>query len=167
MADARFLAGNSLAPLFPIGLMLACPQAHAQDAMSIQVSGTLSATCSATVPGDQTINPASNQPQSIGTTGLQCNFAGIPTLRFWSTGSGKLVAASSPANGNVAQSLPYQLIYDGTVVGQLTGNSGSALPINRSVSPGTQRQGTVSIQIGTPASVAGTYTDTIFLAVAP
>lgn len=168
MFDARRLDQFTLLAIVMLTAVAASASpALAQDALSIAVTGTLPHTCNASVPGDQTIDPGSSQPQPIGTAGFECNFVGSPTIRFWSEGAGLLKAPAAPSNGNVAQVLPYQFTYDGTQLGQLTDSSETAMPITRTAAAGASKLGEASIQILTAAIVAGTYSDTIYLGITP
>ena len=164
---------NSIAGRLLMGSIVGLPTgfaaqpAAAQDTFSIAIRGDVAETCSVDVPSDQTIDPASSQPQEIGVASFSCNFSGSPSVTFWSTNGGKLVAPASSSNGGAAQSLVYQFSYNGQSVGQLTNSADSAKSITAQSVPGTTQSGAAIIQIGAPATVAGSYADTIYLRVAP
>ena len=132
------------------------------------ITGTLAQSCTVTAPEAQTFNPASTALQSVGTVSYQCNFAGNATLKMWSQNGGTVISPAAAGNNNTAQSRAYGTIFDGTPLGGLTNSSGTAGGITRTLAlSNTAQTGLTQIQLNTAANVSGTYTDTIFVSIAP
>ena len=146
--------------------LVASPAFAAGQTQTI-VTGTLEQSCTVSAPATQTFNPASTALQQVGTVSYQCNFVGNASLRMWSQNGGTVIAPASAANGNTAQSRTYGTIFDGTALAQLP-NAATGPAIVRAVTAAnTAQTGTTSIQLSSAATVAGTYTDTIFVSIAP
>lgn len=156
---------------FGLGLAVAALAgipAYAADTGSIQISGTLSPSCAITAPPATTFNPALTTQQPVGSAAYQCNFIGTATLKFWSTYGGQAVMPAGPGNGNVAQMRVYAFEFDGSNLGQIGNNAATAASASRSISAAnTSQSGAMTISLASAASVAGTYSDTIFMSIAP
>jgi hypothetical protein len=147
---------------------LGAGQALAADQTQYQVTGSLAQTCAVTAPPNQTINPASTAVQAIGSPSYVCNFAGNATLRFWTQNGGAILSPAAAGNNNIAQSRPYSFVFDGTALGQLTNASNTATGVVRAIlTPNAAQSGPATMQLANPAVIAGTYSDTIFISIAP
>ena len=148
--------------------LAAAAPAFAADQAQYQINGSLAQACRVTAPPNQIFDPASTAVQPIGSPSYVCNFAGNATLRFWTQNGGQVVSPAAASNNNVAQSRPYTFVFDGSSLGQLTNASGSSAPLTRTiVTPNVAQNGASTMQLGAAATVAGTYSDTIFVSIAP
>jgi hypothetical protein len=168
----RHRKGNSIVSKVQMILLVAAAAAAAPALAANQgstaISGSLAQTCSVTAPANQTFDPASTASQSVGSPSYQCNFIGNASLRFWSQNGGAVIAPAGPGNGNLAQSRPFTFSFDGTSLGQLGNSAGAALPVSRPISvANVQQTGPASIQLASPAMIAGTYSDVLFVSIAP
>lgn len=155
---AALLAGASLLPA----------AAHASGTKQTLITGKLDQMCMVTPPGDQTFNPTVTTAQSVGSPSYQCNFTGSAKLSFWSQNGGQVISPASSNNGNVAQAKAYSFSFDGNNLGQLPAAANSTAVVTRSVlAPNTAQTGPATIQLTTAATIAGTYTDTIYVSIAP
>jgi hypothetical protein len=146
----------------------AATPALAANQSSTMISGSLAQTCSVTAPANQNFDPASTASQSVGSPSYQCNFIGNANLRFWSQNGGAVIAPAGPGNGNAAQSRQFTFSFDGTSLGQLGNSSGAAAVVSRPISAANvQQSGPSSIQLASPALIAGTYSDVLFVSIAP
>jgi len=173
MTAGRTPSGKGFSMILPtrsivVAAAFAAAPANAADQAATQISGSLPQTCAVTAPANQSFDPASTAVQAIGSPSYQCNFIGGASLRFWTLNGGLAISPAGPNNGNVAQSRAYNFNFDGTNLGQLGNADGSAVPVVRAISlPNTVQVGIASMQLGSAATIAGTYTDTIFVSIAP
>jgi len=152
---------------FILSAAAAAPAAAAGTG-STQITGVLSPSCVITAPPAAIFDPALTTQQSVGSATYQCNFIGLAELKFWSTNGGQVVMPAGPANGNVAQKRVYALDFDGSNLGQVGDTSATAAVTSRSISvSNTDQSGQLKIQLASAANVAGTYSDTIFMSIAP
>jgi hypothetical protein len=146
--------------------VIASPALAAGQTQTI-ITGTLEQSCTVAAPANQTFNPASTALQQVGTVTYQCNFAGNASLKMWSQNGGQVTSPASAANNNTVQSRTYGTIFDGTPLAQLP-NAATGPAIVRTVTTAnTAQTGVTSIQLSSAATIAGTYTDTIFVSIAP
>lgn len=149
---------------------LAASPAAAAGTGSTQITGVLPPSCSITAPGAQTFNPALTSVQGIGSVAYQCNFASSgATIKFWSANGGKAVMPAGAANGNVAQELGYSLQFGGNAVGALTSAEASTLAIATPTmnAANVGQSSSLAMQLSTAASIAGTYSDVIWMSINP
>jgi hypothetical protein len=165
----RGISMTKVRSLLTAGAVLASPGAAiAAGQATTHISGSLPQTCGVTAPANQIFDPASIGVQPIGSATYQCNFSGTANLRFWTQNSGAAIAPAGSSNNNVAQSQVYNFTFDGTSLGRLSNAAGSAAAVVRPiVSPNVGQSGAASIQLTSPATIAGTYADTIFVSIAP
>lgn len=155
---AALFAGASLLP----------SAAVASGTKQTMITGKLEQMCSVTAPGDQTFDPTKTTTQSVGSPSYQCNFTGSAKLSFWSQNSGQVIAPASTSNGNVPQSKAYTFSFAGSNIGQLPAAANASAVVNRAVTaPNTPQSDPATIQLTTAATIAGTYTDTIYVSIAP
>lgn len=147
---------------------MASTPALAEGQGSTLVSGSLAPSCSITAPSAQTFNPAGAGKQDIGSVSYKCNFAGNgAAIKFWSENGGKVVMPASGANNNVAQSRNYTLYFETAPVPAL-GTSAPATGQNVSMqTPNAAQGGALQMELESAANVAGTYSDTIYMSIAP
>ena len=142
--------------------------AFAADTGSTVISGTLLQSSSVTEPAAQTIDPASTAVQNVGTVSYQCNFVGNSTLKLWSLNGGRIISPASATNGNIQQVHTYSTTFDNTNLSLLPTTVGAATAVTRAMAAaGVAQSGLMQIQLSTGATVAGTYTDTISVSIAP
>ncbi|QIG79040.1 hypothetical protein [Stakelama tenebrarum] len=141
--------------------------AQAQDA-SVAIRGTLAEECTIKTPEAAAIDPASAAPQSIGTASVVCNFVGAPTMRVWSLNGGQIVSPASEENGQTEQAQPYSFAFDGVSLGKLGKDQEGASYVPLAVTASnTAHTADAQITIATPATVAGTYSDIIYVSINP
>lgn len=154
--------------MFPTGLLLAClaGAALAADSRSTLVFGTVLENCTVTAPPSSTISVVSTDTQPIGDFSYTCNFIGpSAAIRFWSENGGALF---NPESGG--QTLPYRFNWQGLVAdADLTNDEATATIV--SVNPGAPVNAitslAASLALDTPATVAGVFSDTIFISISP
>jgi hypothetical protein len=156
------------ARLIPAALSAAliAGSALAADSGSTLVFGNVLENCTVTAPPASTVSVISLDIQPIGNFSYTCNFIGpSASIRFWSTNGGALV---NPDSGS--ETLPYRFNWQGLVTNaDLTNTEITAAVV--AVNPGAPANSVTtlaaSIALDDTATVAGTFSDTIFISIAP
>ena len=154
--------------LLPAALITTCLAAPALAAGSgsTLVFGTVLENCTVTAPPPSTVSVVSTDVQPIGDFSYSCNFIGpSASIRFWSTNGGALF---NPESGG--EQLPYAFSWQGVVSNaDLTPEETSAAVI--SVNPGAPSNSVsvlaASIALQQTATIAGVFSDTIFISISP
>lgn len=140
--------------------------ASAADSGTTLVFGDISEFCTVTAPPASTVSVTSTAPQDIGNFSYSCNFIGpSASIRFWSTNGGALV---NPESGG--ETLPYLFNWQGLVANaDLTPEETSAtiVAVNPGAPPNSVTVLAASIALQQTATVAGVFSDTIFISIAP
>lgn len=144
--------------------LLTAGAAQAGASTQIQLQGTLPKSCEVTAfvngPFDA-LNMSSTAIQGAESLSPVCNYGGTLSVTFNSANQGVMKTA---ANGGA--SVPYSL----TVSGGLLNNASLATPQTVSNWPAVVNAAqtrSLSVTLGAAATVAGSYTDTITVSVAP
>ena len=141
--------------------MFAAP-AFAQDSEDIILSGTLAKDCgiSAFVDGPfNALDLTSTAVQGKESVSINCNYGGSASVRFESANAGSLNSGSN--------SVDYDFFLSGS---PFSGGVSLATPQTWNGFPataGTDQSRSMSVQLASAATVAGTYTDTITATVTP
>lgn len=136
--------------------------AMAATTIDIPLSGTLPKACdiSAFLNGPfDALNLTSTAVQGAESLSVNCNYGGSASVTFTSANAGALKSG--------ANSVPYNLVVSGSPfsagVSLATPQTWTGFP----ASANSNQTRSLSVQLTNPASVAGTYTDTITAAVTP
>ena len=140
--------------------MFAAP-AFAQDSVDIELSGTLAKACgiSAIVNGPfDVLDMTSTAVQGAESVTVSCNYGGTASVAFESANGGSLDSGSN--------SVDYTFFLSGS---SLSGGVSLAAPavVNNYPTAGGNVSRSMSVQLASAATVAGTYTDTITATVTP
>ena len=145
----------------------ASTSAFAAGSAAVNISSTLAKSCTITTPG--TVVTLTGTDASTTTTTVTCNFTGTPQLSYTSLNKGAL----SGETGADAGKLDYYINFGGTSVSSTNllasaanGGAGATFP---GASGAANAPVTSDLALGfkTAPSIAGTYTDTLTITVAP
>lgn len=143
-------------------MAISASPAMAQTSVDIPLSGVLPKACtiSAFLDGPfDALDMASTSVQGGESLSVNCNYGGSASVQFSSANAGAMVSG--------ANSVPYNLIVSGS---PFSGGVSLATPQTWAGFPATANTNqtrSLSVQLTTAASVAGTYTDTITASVTP
>lgn len=176
---------NKLLSLPILGLMMAAAPAFAMPVppttglMSVNISATLPQSCAFDSSNSKTTYVLSNDSRTdSGKIAYSCNYIGTPTVTITSANGGLTPDSKAVANG--AALVPYQLVFgdrataNGAQGGMISGSFTQAVSsqtdalgwtstaaANQAVNP------TFAIYLTNPMTVAGSYSDTVTITIAP
>ena len=145
-------------------LAMAASAAYADTSVTVPLAGTLAKTCGITDYLDGPFNNldmTSTSVQGAESVTVNCNYGGSASVTFSSANAGNMAAGSN--------TVPYKLIVSGsgspfsTGVSLATDQTWNGWP---AVANADQTR-SLSVQLDSPATVAGDYSDTITVTVAP
>jgi hypothetical protein len=153
----KIIAAN----LIGLAAIAATPaMASVSNTGSTQIGGTLAQSCSLTPPADKTdLNVTSTSEQTIGNATYSCNFSGTGAGISISTGNGGQLKSGT-------NTVAYQLklgggSYFAPTIAPQSAESPSITAAN------SAQTSSLKITLGAAATIAGTYTDTVNLTIAP